>query len=229
MKLELRLESPIHNSARVMQVASMFDVPPSQKSAVEWHADLPIETRPWHVGLIVGPSGAGKSSAANALFGGRMVGAQTWRRDRSVIDDFPEKMGIKDIVAIMSSVGFNTPPSWMRPYEVLSNGEKFRVSVARALAETEGLVVVDEFTSVVDRQVAQVASHCVQKTVRKSGRQFVAVTCHYDVIDWLQPDWVFEPHLGAFRWREVSAHPPLSSASTRSIDRRGSRLGGITI
>jgi ABC-type ATPase with predicted acetyltransferase domain len=35
---------------------------------------------------------------------------------------------------------------------------------------------VDEFTSVVDRQVAKVASHTVQKAVRRQSRQLVAVT-----------------------------------------------------
>jgi hypothetical protein len=28
------------------------------------------------------------------------------------------------------------------------------------------------------------------KSIRKTDKQFVAVTCHYDVVDWLEPDWV---------------------------------------
>jgi GNAT superfamily N-acetyltransferase len=40
--------------------------------------------------------------------------------------------------------------------------------------------------------VAKIASHAVQKFVRREGRKFVAVTCHYDVVDWLQPDWILE-------------------------------------
>ena len=40
---------------------------------------------------------------------------------------------------------------------------------------------MDEFTSVVDRQVAQIGAHAIQKYVRKHGRQFVAVSCHYDI------------------------------------------------
>ena len=88
------------------------------------------------------------------------------------------------------AVGFNTIPAWLRPYGVLSNGEKFRVDLARRLLEGGDLIAVDEFTSVVDRQVAKIGSHAVQKWARGKGRQFVAATCHYDLEDWLQPDWV---------------------------------------
>lgn len=64
-------------------------------------------------------------------------------------------MGIKDIVGLLSSVGFSSPPSWVRPFRVLSTGEQFRVTMARTLAEMPDLAVVDEFTSVVDRTVAR--------------------------------------------------------------------------
>jgi hypothetical protein len=32
----------------------------------------------------------------------------------------------------------------------------------------------------------------ISKNVRRHpGKQFVAVTCHSDVVDWLEPDWMF--------------------------------------
>lgn len=66
-----------------------------------------------------------------------------------------------------------------------------RVDLARALLEND-FIVFDEFTSVVDRQVAQTASIALNKTIKKLNKQFIAVTCHYDILDWLQPDWVFD-------------------------------------
>ena len=53
------------------------------------------------------------------------------------------------------------------------------------------LIVFDEFTSVVDREIAKVSAFAISKAVRRSKKQFIAVTCHYDVVDWLEPDWVF--------------------------------------
>lgn len=229
MRAQVNVSTRIHSSARVLQMAGMFDVPIEQKASHTLDANLPIEDRPWNVGLIVGPSGAGKSTLARHAWPDEMAAAYAWSADRSLLDDFPKGMGIKDIIGLLTSVGLGSPPAWMRPHHTLSNGEAFRASIARALAETDGLVVVDEFTSVVDRQVAKVASHTVQKAVRRGGRQFVAVTCHYDVIDWLQPDWVYDVAANSFAWRQVQPHPRSSSASTRSITPSGRCFAAITI
>jgi hypothetical protein len=56
--------------------------------------------------------------------------------------------------------------------------------------------VVDEYSSVVDRTVARIGSAAIAKTVRKHRLQFIAVTCHYDVLDWLEPDWVYDVSTG---------------------------------
>jgi GNAT superfamily N-acetyltransferase len=69
--------------------------------------------------------------------------------------------------------------------------------------------VIDEFTSVVDRTVAQIGSAALARTVRGTGRRLVAVGCHYDVIDWLQPDWMFDPAAQTFEWRCLQPRPRL--------------------
>ena len=184
----------------------MFDVPAAEYARLEWHGAMPIEERPWNVGLIVGPSGAGKTSIMRRVFG--EPEAFAWS-GASVIDDFDARFGVGAVADICMAVGFNTIPAWLRPYRVLSNGEQFRVDLARRLLEGGDLVVCDEFTSVVDRQVARIGANAVQKYIRKAARQFVAVTCHYDLEDWLQPDWVFEPATMTFRWRSVQRRPAI--------------------
>lgn len=186
-------DTPVLRTARVMQMEGMFDVPPSQRSAEEWTVDLDLPDE-WNVGLIVGPSGAGKTTVARELFPDHLVSAWEWPDDKSVLDGFPAGMSIKDIIDLLSSVGFSSPPSWLRPYRVLSNGEQFRVNMARTLAEMPALAIVDEFTSVVDRTVAQIGSAAIAKTVRRRKQQFIAVSCHYDIAEWLQPDWIYQPH-----------------------------------
>lgn len=207
--------TPIVRTARVAQLEGLFDVPPAERSEQAWDVSLPLEERPWSIGLIVGPSGSGKSTVARELFGPHVCAGFDWPTDRSVVEGFPAGMSIKDITLLLSSVGFSSPPAWLRPYGVLSTGEQFRVTVARALAETADLVVLDEFTSVVDRTVAQVGSAAVAKTVRRTGKRLIAVTCHYDVEDWLQPDWVFQPHLSRFQWRELQRRPSIELSISR--------------
>ena len=93
---------------------------------------------------------------------------------------------------MFNKVGFNTPKSRLKPYHVLSNGEKMRVDLAKALVQKQDIIIFDEYTSVVDRVVAQVASYALQKTIRKQKKKFIAVTCHYDILERLEPDWVFD-------------------------------------
>jgi GNAT superfamily N-acetyltransferase len=110
----------------------------------------------------------------------------------------------------LSSVGFSSPPAWLRPWRVLSTGEQFRASLARLLAYGPDLAVMDEYTSVVDRTVAQIGSAAVARAVRRRGQRFVAVTCHEDVEDWLQPDWVYRPATNEFTWRCLQRRPPIA-------------------
>lgn len=199
----------VQRTPRVMQMEGIFDVPPTERSWEEWHVEIPIEERDWNVGLIVGPSGCGKSTIARELFGDALVTGYEWPTERSVLDGFPEEMPIKSITGLLSSVGFSSPPAWLRPFHVLSTGQQFRVTVARAMADPRPVVVVDEFTSVVDRTVAQIGSAAVAKSVRSASRRLVAVSCHYDIVDWLQPDWIYEPANGVFAWRSLQCRPPL--------------------
>lgn len=196
-------------SIRARQVCGMFDCPPQAKQERRWRAELPLHEREWSIGLIVGPSGCGKTTCARSLWPDEFGQGLTWT-NRSIVDDFGSKHTIEEIANALNSVGFSTIPAWLRPFNVLSNGEQFRAEMARRIIEDESLIVVDEFTSVVDRQVAKVACHSVQKYVRKKHKQFVAVTCHADVIDWLQPDWIFEPATQHFTWRCLRQRPEIS-------------------
>ncbi len=202
----LHLSSPITRSPRVMQLESLFDLAPTQQSQVtlDVKLDLPDD---WHLGLIVGPSGAGKTRLAEALFPAQIVRGFDWPKTKSILDGFPSSLSIKDVTQLLSSVGFSSPPSWLRPFQVLSNGEQFRVTIARALAEAVNskpgtrnpepkITVIDEFTSVVDRTVARIGSAAIAKTVRRRRQRLIALSCHYDIVPWLAPDWIYQPHIG---------------------------------
>jgi ABC-type lipoprotein export system ATPase subunit len=200
--------SMIKRSVRVQQIQGMFDLPKSTRSKRRWELKLDLPEQ-WNVGLIVGPSGSGKSTLAKEWFGAALVTGYDWPAEAAIVDGFPEAMSIAEVTALLSSVGFSSPPGWVKPFHVLSNGEQFRVTLARALAEQPALAVIDEFTSVVDRTVARVGSHAAQKAVRASDRRLVAVTCHYDVTDWLQPDWTLDMQTGEFARRSLQRRPEL--------------------
>lgn len=187
-------ESKIVLTPRVLLMRGVFDVPPSEVIREEWNVGLELPAE-WNVGLIVGPSGSGKTTIINEMFHDFICPDWPWDESKSVLDSFPKKMSIKEIVDLLSSVGFSSPPSWVKPYHVLSNGEKFRVNLARTIAEMPEMSVIDEYSSVVDRTVAQVGSAALQRAVRKNNSKLIAVSCHYDIVDWLEPDWVYQPHI----------------------------------
>jgi GNAT superfamily N-acetyltransferase len=201
-------ESQVVRSPRVMQVSGLFDVPNMTEVREAWDLDFTLPAT-WNIGVLVGPSGSGKSTICHDVFGDYLPRPFAWPDDRSVLDAFPEGMGIKAIVEMLSSVGFSSPPSWLKPYAVLSNGEQFRVTLARHLAEMGALCVLDEYSSVIDRQVAQVCSLAFAKAVRRMGKRVILATCHYDVLPWLEPDWVYEPHLGHLDTGRSLRRPPL--------------------
>jgi len=188
---------------------------------------LPIDDEPWQIGVIVGRSGTGKTSIAKELFGFAYISRFEYSH-KSILDDFPESLSVSDITKALCSVGFASPPDWLKSYDQLSQGEKMRVDIARALVLERPLIVFDEFTSVVDREVAQVSAYAISKAVRKRGKRFIAVTCHYDVIDWLEPDWVFTTDTMEFS-KKKEADPKSASTFEDAGQVSGVSLGSITI
>ena len=153
---------------------------------------------------------------------------------KSVVDDMPQGKSIKDIEKTFTSVGFASPPSWLKPYDVLSNGEKMRVDLARGILEDRDLIVFDEFTSVVNREVAKTASYAISKAVKKQNKRFVAVACHKDIIEWLEPDWVYDTDEKSFFIARESSTALKSNLrytglTTQLKSKYGKCLGSITI
>lgn len=183
-------ESKLQESFRTKSVIGQFDL---QIDTIREHfyGNIAIENRDWKIGCIVGASGSGKSTIAKQIFSENYITKYKYD-DRPIIDMMPEHLTVSEITKTFNSVGFATVWSWLKPYHVLSNGEQMRVDLARAILENKELIVFDEFTSVVDRTIAKTASAAISKAIRKTEKKFVAVTCHKDIVDWLEPDWVYD-------------------------------------
>lgn len=196
------VESKIKSSFRVEKVKGQFDYS-ANTVRKEFDVDIPIEDMDWNVGLIVGSSGSGKTTIAKNLFNEyKLFTGFDWT-DNAVVDDFSANLSPMAITEALSKVGFSSPPDWLKPFGVLSNGQKMRAELARLILETDEPVIYDEFTSVVDRQVAQIGSAAIQKYIRKENKQFIAVSCHYDIEEWLEPDWVYDATESKFYRRSL--------------------------
>jgi len=173
---------------RVQSIIDRFDLQ-SDTIVERFSGEIDIKTD-WQVGLIVGASGTGKTTIAKKLFSDGYYEPKKHSSD-AIINEIGKEKSIEEVTKTLNAVGFSSPPSWLKPYDVLSNGEKMRVDLADAILNDVDDIVFDEFTSVVDRQVAKVGSFATQKAIRRTNKRFIAVGCHYDVEEWLMPDWVF--------------------------------------
>jgi ABC-type lipoprotein export system ATPase subunit len=150
-------------------------------------ADLPLH---WGIGVIVGASGTGKSTLLQEFGTYEQV---QWNNNMSIASHFDSP---EDANERLSAAGLMSIPEWVKTYNVLSTGQKFRADLARGI---KNYAVIDEFTSVVDRNVAKAASTAMARYVRKNDiRNVVVATCHRDVLEFLQPDWVIDTDKGAW-------------------------------
>jgi len=191
------VSNKIPSSFRVEKVKGIFDYDASIVEK-EFDVEIPIEELDWNVGLIVGSSGSGKTTIAKKVFSDfRLFDGFEWS-NKTIIDDFNANLSPREITEALSKVGFASPPDWLKPFNILSNGQKMRAELARLILETDEPVIYDEFTSVVDRQVAKIGSAAIQKFIRKENKKFIAVSCHYDIEEWLEPDWIYDANKKEF-------------------------------
>ncbi|MDL4812792.1 hypothetical protein [Actinomadura opuntiae] len=198
MKIDIDNRCDDYTGYRAARVKSLFNVDSGNRFTHT--ADLDIADDQWRIGVIVGPSGSGKTSIGGRIWGPDTVlnPEGTWPDDRPIIEAIGPDAPFDDVTNALGAVGLGDVPAWLRPYRVLSNGEKFRADLARVIAERPARVVIDEFSSVVDRQIAKVGAAAFAKSWRRGTGQAVLLSCHYDVLDWISPDWVYDTATGQF-------------------------------
>ena len=229
MRIEVKHTSKNFNSFRANKVKSLFNA----ESGHEWShvAEIPVEGDDWQIGLVVGASGSGKTSIGSKIWKDTNILDlyEGWDNNKPIVDCIAPDGDFKQVTGALSAVGLGDVPAWLRPFKALSNGEQFRAGLARLICESPNRAVVDEFTSVIDRQIAQIGASAFAKSWRRNkGKQIVLLSCHYDIIEWLQPDWVYDTRTGTVK--KKSKNDLLSNSTFgRSTEVTGSILKSITI
>lgn len=210
-KIEIHNRVNDFNSYRAARVKSLFNA----ESGCNF--DLTIEgvdlSGDWNIGVVVGPSGSGKTSIGKQIFeGDKIINlSEGWNAEKPIIDDICPDGDFNTVTGLLASVGLGDVPAWLRPFHVLSNGEQFRAGLARVICDKPDEVVIDEFTSVVDRQIAKIGAQAFQKAWRRENKsgKVVLLTPHYDVVNWIQPDWVIDTKTKTFERGNPRQRPPI--------------------
>lgn len=199
----VHLESDVATSFRAIRAAMSLDIDAKKKSVHDLTIDDADIDSPYNIGLIVGASGSGKTTLAQQIYGTDCMQTRL-KMETPVIEQFPESYTYDECAAALAGVGLTSVPCWIRPAYTLSNGQRARAEAAlqiAALSRDNGTIVLDEWTSVVDRTVARVMSHCIAKHARRTDTRVVICSCHYDVVDWLNPDWIIDANKQTFQNR----------------------------
>ena len=191
----IEIKNKIINDKYTEYVYEAFDIQNKEETTVK----IPInfsecKTFDWNIGVIYGGSGTGKTTLLKE-FGN--LSEYEFDEKKPLISNF-DWLEPKEATFLLSAMGLASVPTWLRPYALLSNGEQYRASLAYKVgkASENEIILIDEFTSVVDRDVAKAMSNAIQKYIRKTNKRIILASCHFDIMDWLLPDWTYSPLKG---------------------------------
>ena len=188
------LESKIENDNYTQFLYDNYDIQNREKTVTE----VPIPSKEdmeamkkddWNILLICGKSGSGKSTILKQIYGD--VKPTEYDYTKCVISQFP-RLTEEEVCELLQSIGLSSVPTWLRKPQELSNGERARLDIAKAIYDANGgVVLLDEYTSVVNRAAAKSMSHALQRYARQKGLKIIIASCHFDIVEWLQADYMF--------------------------------------
>ena len=180
-----------------------FDIQNKEETIVEIPMNFSeCKTFDWNIGVIYGGSGTGKTTLLKEF--GKIEEIE-FSYEKALISNF-DWLEPKEATLLLTSMGLSSVPTWLRPFHTLSNGEQYRAQLAYKIAKAKEneVVLIDEYTSVVDRDVAKSMSNALQKYIKKHNKRIVLASCHFDIMEWLMPDWTYSPLKGRVERHEYA-------------------------
>lgn len=193
MKIELTY--PIQNDKYTEYVYDTFDIQNREQTSVSIPMDITgINSFEWNIGVIYGSSGSGKSSILKQIGNINQI---EFDKEKALISNF-DWLEPSEASRVLTAMGLSSIPTWLRPFHLLSNGEQYRAELAYLVASAKDgdTILIDEYTSVVDRDVAKAMSFALQKYIRRENKKIIVASCHNDIMEWLMPDWTLSPQKG---------------------------------
>lgn len=191
----IELKTKIINDKYTEYVYEAFDIQNREETSVSIPVNLAEAKKfDWNIGVILGGSGSGKTTILKNIGDVKKV---NFDPEKPLISNF-DWLEPKEATLVLTSMGLSSIPTWLRPFYTLSNGEQYRATLAYLVASAKDgeVILVDEYTSVVDRDVAKAMSFALQKYIRRENKRIILASCHYDILEWLMPDWSCSPQKG---------------------------------
>lgn len=191
-RIDKRFTTRSPRSERILEIAEAFGIGLEDKEFVIFD-NLDLEVRQGDIVYITGQSGSGKSLLLRELEK-QMAdrGLKVANLDKIELPEVPliDQIGenTNDAIRILSVAGINDAYLLIRKPSELSDGQRYRFRLAKAIETKADVWVADEFLAVLDRTSAKVIAFSLQKTARRTGKTVVVATTHTDMVPDLSPD-----------------------------------------
>ncbi len=188
--------------------------------------DTELKIKPTDVVFVTGDSGSGKSVLLRAMK--QDLGCQAIDISEVIIE--PEKPLIETVgktveegLELLSKVGLNDAFLFLRTYEQLSDGQKYRYKIARMLESGKPWLLADEFAATLDRDSAKIVAFNLQKLMRQQGKAVIVATTHKDLLQDLAPNVLIEKRFG--QEIQVSYFPDAQASECSILKEMSIELG----
>jgi len=183
-------ETAAQLTPRTVAVAEAFGlgVDQEQKFVILDNVELKMDST--DIVYITGDSGSGKSVLLKAIkqdLGDEAVDMMDIQPDlnRPLIETVGRTF--EEGLELLSKVGLNDAFLFLRTYEQLSDGQKYRYRLAKFGESEKQWWILDEFAATLDRDTAKIIAFNLQKLARQQGKAVLAATTHTDLFDDLRP------------------------------------------
>ena len=185
--------APPKPTERVTGVSEAFGLGLDRWRKFIIYDNVELKIGPQDIVYITGDSGSGKSVLLRALekdireagFACANIAEIKPERNKPIIETVGETLD--EALRLLSLVGLNDAFLFLRNYEHLSDGQKYRYKIAKLIESGAQWWILDEFASTLDRDTAKIVAYNLQKTARKLGRAVLAATTHTDLLEDLNP------------------------------------------
>ncbi|MBO6510626.1 MAG: ATP-binding cassette domain-containing protein [Roseibium sp.] len=184
--------SSVERTPRVLELAEGFGLGLSDKEFVIYE-NLEVDAKLGDVIYITGQSGSGKSLLLKDLIAQmRDEGLKVADLNEITLEDKPviELIGetTTDATNLLAKAGISDAWIYIRKPSELSDGQRYRLKLAKVMATDADVWVADEFGAVLDRETAKIIAFNAQKVARLEGKTLMVATTHTDLKEELGPD-----------------------------------------
>ena len=190
--LNRAFNTSVKRTERVLEIAEAFGLGLSDTQFVVYD-NLELEVNAGDVVYITGQSGSGKSLALKDL-AAQMDAGGLDIADLNQVELDPDLPAIDQVGAsmteatdLLSKAGISDAYIYLRRPHELSDGQRYRLKLAKVMSSNADVWVADEFGAVLDRVTAKAVAFSMQKVARRMGKIFMVATTHTDLVEELAP------------------------------------------